>query len=472
MKTTDHAPAKVDRKSHFLIISTLIAMFMSALEQTITGPAMGNIAAELGGGTLLTWVPTAYLMAATCSASILGALADIKGRRFAINLSVGTFVVGSVMAAMSTSLTMLVISRVVQGIGAGGLTALPHVVIADRIPMRQRPIYSAYTSTIYAIAAVMGPIAGGVLSQYFHWSAIFWINLPLGVLCLIGVAVFYTKEGATTPRPVDTLGAGLMVGAALSSVMALNTLTSGQPGGLVWLAVALVFWAAFALRMVRAAYPLLPFPVLTNPTILLCGVGLLCCTGANVALSVYLPLYYQQSFGLTASQGGFAVIGFLIGVTAGAYIPPRFLRNNPYYKPVVVSSTAVALAGTALLCLTLAQAHNFVLLEMVSILLGMGIGASYPIFTLAAQNAAGARRVGAALGLLGFARAMGGTIGVAVAGAVALASGLVYAHEGVDGPMGEATWVIALVPAGLIAVAFIAMLLLPPKALEGYGAKR
>lgn len=458
--------------THFLIISVLIAMFMSALEQTIVGPAMADIASQFGGGDLLTWVPTAYLMSATASAPILGALADIKGRRFAIYLAVGLFMTGSLVGALAPDLPVLVCARIIQGLGAGGLIAIPTVIIADRVPMRQRAIYSAYTSTIYAVAAIFGPIAGGFLTQYAHWSAIFWINIPLGLAVLAGVALFYGPEQETRSRPIDVLGAFLLVGGTLTAVMSLNTIVN-QAAQFVdygpWLAAAAAFWICFGIRMVLAKSPLLPTKVLSEPTIVLCALGLLCCTGANVGLSVYLPLYYQQAFGLSASQAGLAIIGFLAGVMSGAYIPPRLLLASPRYKRLVVTSSAVGAIGAMALALVLAQNWSLLAVEIATITLGLGIGSSYPIFTLATQNAAGRERMGAALGLLGFARAMGGTIGVATVGAVAVASGLTHTAASSVNVAAVPAWAISLVALGLLCACLAAMLALPPGQLDGYG---
>ncbi|WP_375449917.1 MFS transporter [uncultured Devosia sp.] len=159
------APASL-RQERLIIGAVMAALFMAALEQTIVGPAMGDITADLGGGALLAWVPTVYLLAATASSPILGAIADLRGRQLALFVCIGAFLAGSVVGALSTSLPMLIAGRVIQGIGAGGLTLLPFVVIADRVPMARRAAYSAYISTIYAAASIFGPVAGGFLRLY------------------------------------------------------------------------------------------------------------------------------------------------------------------------------------------------------------------------------------------------------------------------------------------------------------------
>jgi len=461
------------RGEKLIIAAVMLALFMAALEQTIVGPAMGDISNALGGGQLLAWVPTAYLLAATASAPILGAIADSRGRRTALLICVGFFLIGSTLAALATGLPMLVGARVIQGAGAGGLTALPFVVISDRVPMQRRASYSAYISTIYAVASISGPIAGGALAEYVHWSAIFWINVPLSLIVIAAVIILFKTDAPAKARSIDFIGAALLIGGTTSSVMALNAATDGH--SLLaftgqWLVVALLFWAGFAWRMLGAKAPLVPLQILTEPTILLCALGLLCCQGSNVGMAVYLPLYYQHEFGLSSSEAGFAILGLLGGIMTGAYLPPQLLRLNPRYKPLVLTSSILALCGALALTAVLAFVPSVVGVEIASLALGLGIGSAYPIFTLATQNAAGNQRMGAAIGVLGFMRAMGGTIGVAAVGAAAIASGLTGKASATQ-TTGVPMWTISLVAASLLSVCVLATACLPSRALEGY-AKR
>ena len=468
------APATL-RQERLIIWAVMAALFMAALEQTIVGPAMGDITKDLGGGALLAWVPTVYLLAATASSPILGAIADLRGRRLALFVCVGAFLAGSILGALATSLPMLIAGRLIQGIGAGGLTSLPFVVIADRVPMARRATYSAYISTIYAAASIFGPVAGGFLSDYVHWSAIFWINVPISLVVLVAIAVLFKDESGTKPRAIDFIGAGLLIGGTTTSVMALNSFTGASVTPIhptLWLLGAILFWAGFGWRMVTAKSPLVPLQVLTEKTILLCALGLLCCQGSNIGMAVYLPLYYQHQFGFSASEAGFAILGLLGGIMSGAYLPPRLLLLNPHYKPMVLGAAVVALAGALLLTAMLALMPVLVGVELATIALGLGIGCAYPVFTLATQNAAGPTRMGAAIGVLGFMRAMGGTIGVATVGAVAVASGLTESVGSVTAPTGVPMWTISLVAAGLLTVCVIALSALPPRALEGYSTKR
>lgn len=467
------APPASARREQLIIAAVLLALFLAALEQTIVGPAMGKITGDLGGGALLPWVATAFLLAATVSAPILGAIADLYGRRIALLACAGLFLAGSTLSAIADNLNMLVAARIVQGAGAGGLTSLPFVVIADRVPMQRRAIYSAYISTIYAVASIFGPLAGGVLSDFVHWSAIFWINVPITILVMLAVALLLDAEPRRASRRIDISGALLLIVATVASVFWLNAVTGTQFGSvdpLLAAGCAVLFWGGFAWRMLRAAAPLVPLHILTDRTTLLCALGLLCCQGSNIGMAIYLPLYYQTVFSLTASQAGLAILGLLGGIMSGAYAPPQLLRLDPHYKPLVVGAVALALCGALAMTAVLAWSPTLVGVELASLALGLGIGSAYPIFTLATQNATRSQRMGAAIGVLGFARAMGGTIGAAIVGAVAVASGLTQGAGAIPAASapGIPMWMISLVASGLLSICLLAVSMLPSRALEGY----
>ncbi|WP_375449916.1 MFS transporter [uncultured Devosia sp.] len=299
--------------------------------------------------------------------------------------------------------------------------------------------------------------------------------MPISLVVLFSIAMLFKYEAGIRTRAIDFIGAGLLVSGTTTSVMALNSFTGASVTPLhpvLWLSDAILLWAGFGWRMVTAKSPLVPLQILTEKTILLCAVGLLCCQGSNIGMAVYLPLYYQHQFAFSASEAGFAILGLLGGIMLGAYLPPRLLLLNPHYKPMVLGAASVALAGALLLTAVLALMPVLVGVEIATIALGLGIGCAYPVFTLATQNAAGSARMGAAIGVLGFMRAMGGTIGVATVGAVAVASGLTETVGSSTAPAGVPMWTISLVAAGLLAVCVIALSALPPRALEGFAPKR
>nr|WP_281380157.1 MFS transporter [Prosthecomicrobium pneumaticum] len=445
-----------------------MTLFLAALEQTIVAPAMADIGADLGDAHLLPWVATGYLLAVTAVSPILGALADIVGRRPTLFLSLGLFLAGSVLAALSFDMMMLIGARIVQGAGAGGLISLPFVVIADKVPVTRRAAYSAYVSTMFAIATLLGPPGGGVLAQYFHWSAVFWINLPLGGAAFVALALHLEEDPTTRrARKIDFTGALLLVVAAGASVLALDVhagLIAFPVSGTGLTVLALLAWLGFALRMATARAPLVPLQVMTDRTILLSSIGLMACQGSNIGLSLYLPLYFQSRLGLSASEAGFATLGMLGGITIGAYLPARMLARSRRYRTLTVIASFATLLASLLLALVFALVPTLGAVIVATAAMGFGIGVLYPVFQVATQNAAGRDKVGAAVGLLSFMRAAGGSIGVATTGTIAVAIGLTGEAAGLAGPQASA-WPLALVPAAMMLACFIAMLALPDREL-------
>lgn len=462
-------PATPDRRERLVLLSVLLALFLGALEQTIVAPAMADIGVALGDADLLPWVATAYLIAVTAASPILGATADIVGRRPTLFLSLGLFLAGSTGAAMATDMVALVGARVVQGAGAGGLISLPFIVIADKVPLLRRAIYSAYISTVFLIATVVGPLAGGFMAQYLHWSAIFWINLPLGGIALVAIAL-YLRDDALNPtgRRIDFLGAAVLVCASTASVLTFEAYQGldglpFSPGQV--LVVAIAAWIGFAWRMLKAQSPLVPVQVMTDRTISLAAIGMLCAQGSNIGLSFYLPLFYQAQLGLSASEAGMATLGMLAGVTLGAYIPARILAIQPRYKTMSVVAASGAFVAAATLGPVLAFVETLPTVIAATAVMGAGIGVLYPVLIVATQNAADRDRIGAAMGVLGFTRAMGGSVGVATVGAIVVSVGLTDAATGGIGGSID-VWPMAMVPAILMFICLIAMLLLPDRELH------
>jgi len=184
----DHhqVPAPVDQATvRAIIVGIMLAMFLSALEQTIVAPALPSIGRSLSDVENLSWVVTAYLLSTTLATALFGKLSDIYGRRALMLISVSVFVLGSVACALAPTLWTLVAARALQGLGGGGILPLAQTVVADILSPRERPLVQSYSSVMFMSASILGPVLGGFLTDYVHWSMIFWINLPLGVAALL-----------------------------------------------------------------------------------------------------------------------------------------------------------------------------------------------------------------------------------------------------------------------------------------------
>ena len=206
-------PAPLDRATiHAIMMGIMLAMFLSALEQTIVAPALPTIGRALGDVENLSWVVTAYLLANTVATPLFGKLSDIHGRRRMMLVAIVIFIAGSVACALAPNMPALIAARALQGIGGGGILPIAHTIIGDMVSPLERPRYQSYTSIMFMAASIIGPVIGGVLTDYVHWTMIFWINLPMGLLALWMTDRALKKlPRHDRPHKLDVLGAMLMV---------------------------------------------------------------------------------------------------------------------------------------------------------------------------------------------------------------------------------------------------------------------
>ncbi len=201
------APGLTKSEVRTILLSLLVTMFLTALDQTIVATALPTIGRQFEDVTNLSWVITAYLLSSTAVAPVYGTLSDIYGRRAMIILSLTLFLVGSVLCAIAPNLLTLILARALQGIGGGGILPLVQTVISDVVSPRERGQYQAYFSSVWVAAGIGGPVLGGLFAEHLHWSVIFWINLPLGVLSL---ALLLPKMGKipSSIASVKSIGSG------------------------------------------------------------------------------------------------------------------------------------------------------------------------------------------------------------------------------------------------------------------------
>jgi MFS family permease len=413
------APAAV----RSIIAGIMVAMFLSALEQTIVAPALPTIGAHLGDIGNLPWVATAYLLGATAATPLFGKLSDIHGRRTILLTGVSIFIAGSVACALAPTMGALIAARAFQGIGGGSILPIAQAIIADMVSPRERPRYQAQSAVIFMTASVAGPLVGGVLTDRLHWSLIFWINLPMGVLALVmSYRALARLPRNERPHRLDWLGALLMVAAALALMLAMTW------GGVRWpwaswpiaalIAGSTALWLTFAWRIKTAAEPFVPLMVLNDRSVAGIVAASFFSIGTVAGLSFFMPLYLELSQQATAVMSGIALIAFMIGTTCGAMAAGAGLARNRHYKWIPLAALLVAMAALA----TLAAGLHLPYAAVASLLLltGGGIGTMYPVTTVLLQNAVQSHQTGVATGTLNFFRLLGGTIVVAAFGAIVL----------------------------------------------------
>lgn len=407
-----------------------LAMLLSALDQTIVVTAMPTIAADLGDAQDLPWIVTAYLIAATVVTPLYGKFADVYGRRRVILIGVTTFVIGSIACALAPNMAALAGARVIQGLGGGGLISLGQTIVADLVSPRERGRYQSYFAAVFITSSIAGPALGGVFAQYWHWSLIFWINLPLGLAALIIVnARLKRLPERRHPHRVDYLGAALLIAASGLLVLALGwggvrfPWRSAPILGL--LAASALAWSLFGWRTVRAKEPLIPLRILrlriVRDAILSSSFGI----GGFVGLSVVMPIYYEICGGMNASDSGLTLIPLMVGTVAGATASGRLMSHVTHYRatPLLGLGAGLLTALAAAAMMSAGVSRSLLSLNALLTVTTFGIGAMLPIATVSVQNAVDPRDLGTATASMQFFRQLAAGAIVALFAALAIGGG-------------------------------------------------
>jgi EmrB/QacA subfamily drug resistance transporter len=483
----DHhqAAAPVDPATvRTIIVGIMLAMFLSALEQTIVAPALPTIGRSLSDVENLSWVVTAYLLSTTLATTLFGKLSDIYGRRALMLISIAVFVLGSIACALAPTLWLLVAARALQGLGGGGILPLAQTVIADILSPRERPLVQSYSSVMFMSASILGPVLGGFMTDYIHWSMIFWINLPLGVAAMLMTnRALLRLPRHERPHRLDMIGAALMVGAAIALLMALSWGGShyawGSPQILGLLGVSALLWPLLVWRLMTAPEPFIPLSMVREPVVGAIVVAGFFGIGTIIGLSIFMPLYMELVLGQSASASGVVLIAFMSGATMGSLTAGRLLSRLDRYKRVPTVGLSL---GIAVLTVFAVWPHTFSVGEVAALLVvgGLGMGTMYPTTTVLIQNAVPPHQLGTATGTLNFFRQLGGAIVVAVFGALVLggfdlhasgASVLLTAAGGAAADFGPAFRWVFIAAAGFLAAAFVAVLCIVERPLRGPAAR-
>jgi EmrB/QacA subfamily drug resistance transporter len=422
MAPFDHAAIRA------IVAGIMLAMFLSALEQTIVAPALPAIGRSLGGIDELSWVVTAYLLAVTATTPLFGKLSDIYGRRVVLLWAIGIFIGGSIACALAPTIWILVFARGLQGIGGGGLLPIAQTIIADLLSPQERPVVQGRTSIMFMSASILGPVLGGFFTDQLHWSLIFWINLPLGAMALVmSERALRQLPRNERPHQLDVIGAILMVAAGLSLMLALAWGGTHYPWRspliVCLLAGSAMLWGLFAARLLTAREPFIPLTILRGRVTSTITCAAFFGVGTIIGITIYTPLYCETVLGLSASSSGLALIAFMAGTVVGSLTAARLMVRLAHYMRVPLAALLFALMALSVLAIEPAN-QSIARLVFLLFVLGCGVGPMYPMSTIVMQNAVKPHQLGTATGTLNFFRTLGGAIIVALFGAIVLGSGV------------------------------------------------
>jgi MFS family permease len=356
---------------------------------------------------------------------IYGKLSDIVGRRRMLLIGVAIFVAASVLSALAPTMWVLILARFLQGLGGGGLIALAQTIIGDVVAPRERMRYQAYFAAVFVTSSIAGPVLGGFFAEKLHWSYIFWINVPLGALALaVSDRALRRLPRHERPHRLDLPGGGLMVIATVTLLLALSWGGGSYPWASVQVVglavVSAAAWVLFVWRLLTAAEPFVPLPVMFHQVVATATAGNFFAVGTSVALTIYIPIYFEAVLHLTAGQSGLALIAFVGGTVLGAQIAARVMAIAVHYKRTPVIGLFVATAGMAVLAF--GPELSLWPLEVLLLITGTGLGTIFPVTTVAMQNAVPLHQLGTATAAFNFFRSLGSAIFVALFGAIFISS--------------------------------------------------
>ncbi|MEH7440536.1 MDR family MFS transporter [Neobacillus drentensis] len=422
--TTKNAAAgnalKKQTKKPLVLAAVMLAMFMGAIEATIVSTAMPAIVADLGGFTLYSWVFSAYLLMNSITVLIYGKLSDLFGRKPILTFGIIIFLLGSILCGFATSMKTLIIFRLIQGFGAGAVMPIATTIVGDIYTAEERAKIQGYLSSVWGISAITGPAVGGLLVQYVSWHYVFWINIPLGILSLLGLWMYLHENVEKKKHDIDYIGAVLLT-VTISSLMFVLVEAGSHWAWGSWQIVSLLVLSvlaliAFVFQESRAIEPVMPFSIWKERSIFIANITSLTTGIMLIGISSFLPTFVQGVMEQTPIVAGFTLTTMSIGWPIASTLAGRMLISIGYRKTSIIGGVFLILGSFVFI--TMSSSSGPIWAAVGSFFVGVGMGLTSTAFIVSIQSTVSWQQRGIATAANMFMRNLGNTIGAALLGGI------------------------------------------------------
>lgn len=414
------ADNKIRLKRGFILASVMLGMFLSAIEATIVATAMPSIVADLGGFSLYSWVFSAYLLTSASTIIVFGRLADIFGRRPIYIIGTSIFLCGSIIAGLSQTMGVLIFARIIQGVGAGALMPISMTIVGDIYDREERAKIQGYLSSVWGISAIFGPLLGGIFVKYLNWRYVFWMNIPLGILSVLGILVFLRENIKSTYKKIDYIGSILII--SLISLLMYVFVEGGvsipwQSNTMfLFLIIIVLLFIIFIFYERHQDNPIIPLSLWSSRLIVVANVTALTTGMIMIGISSYLPTFVQGVLGQSAMVAGFTLTTMSIGWPIASTIAGKVLLKVGYQTISIIGGIFLIIGAVPFLLLT--ENSSPVIAGIGSFFIGVGMGLTSTSFIVSIQSSVEWKIRGTATAVFTFMRSIGSAIGVALLGGI------------------------------------------------------
>lgn len=413
-----------EKKKVTIMIAIMVAMFFSAINQTIIGVAMPRIIAKLGGMDYYTWAITIYLLTTAVATILVGKLSDIYGRKPFILAGIGLFTIGAFLSGLSTDIFQLIAFRGITGFGAGVIMSTAFTAIGDLYLPRERARWTGLMSGIFGISSVLGPLVGGYIVDHLDWHWVFWVFLPLGVVAFVMISVLFPKVERREGETIDYLGSFFLTVTIVALLLAFSFAGVG-PGKYAWTSweilglfgLTILGLVAFIFTESKVKSPVLPLSLFKNDIVTMSNIAGFLLGAGMMGVMIYAPFFIQGVKGISPSGSGYMMMPMSIVMVFATAFAGQFMTKTGKYKGLAITGLLTTAVGIFLLHFITIDTPVYLMILYLCII-GIGLGASMPVFSLTVQNAVPLRQLGVASASSQLFRSLGNTIGISVLGSV------------------------------------------------------